>query len=419
MNNWDTLDQVPWGELQHAYGAAIDTPIHLRNLASTEPGIRANAHTKLERSIVHQGSVYEAAIYTIPYLVDLLQSDEVEEKENILSLLSDIACGGSWHDAHKNLPSLVDSTTVDYQQQLDEETRSVAKIRSNFKTHIEAFLACLQSDSLEIFHGTVALLTNFADMDADSFQWIVSLAESTKSSTKKADLLLLLAHLNAQKSEEILRKSFASNPAQLVKFASAIGLGKIETDFSTALADYLSTILDDNDKDFIKQYNSLGASFGYWFDAAQSFVLTNKLNADKVVMTYTDAVEESSYCTDEQLYALLLVAFYRNDSIDITSPSSIQQRAVYAVAQKAFPRPRTAYSNARNVLQNFGLPHSRAGIDDYLGFPNEAEIGFEQAYQDATPKSYKWFHWIHAVDAWYYALVNKVTSAVRRKFLRR
>ncbi|MEM7125336.1 MAG: hypothetical protein AAF702_03350 [Chloroflexota bacterium] len=61
MINFDKLNEILWGELQHAYGAATGRPQSLRNLASSDNRIRKDADDELSTSIVHQGSVYEAA----------------------------------------------------------------------------------------------------------------------------------------------------------------------------------------------------------------------------------------------------------------------------------------------------------------------------------------------------------------------
>ena len=54
--------------------------------------------------IYHQGSVYEAGIYAVPFLVGLLAGADVEHKESIFSLLEELSTGGAWLDKHQGLP---------------------------------------------------------------------------------------------------------------------------------------------------------------------------------------------------------------------------------------------------------------------------------------------------------------------------
>jgi HEAT repeat len=66
----DGVDDIPWPDLSHAYGAAGDVPALLRALtsASEEAG---EAFDTLCGSICHQGSVYSATRYAVPFLAKI------------------------------------------------------------------------------------------------------------------------------------------------------------------------------------------------------------------------------------------------------------------------------------------------------------------------------------------------------------
>ncbi|QHY99143.1 hypothetical protein SSPS47_28985 [Streptomyces sp. S4.7] len=61
------LDTQPWAEWEHAYGSADDVPGQLRALASDDAEEAEEALYELYGNIVHQGSVYEATAYAVPY----------------------------------------------------------------------------------------------------------------------------------------------------------------------------------------------------------------------------------------------------------------------------------------------------------------------------------------------------------------
>ncbi|WP_329379524.1 HEAT repeat domain-containing protein [Streptomyces sp. NBC_01716] len=65
------LDAQPWAEREHAYGGADDVPDQLRALASDDAEEAEEALYELYGNIVHQGSVYEATPYAVPYLARL------------------------------------------------------------------------------------------------------------------------------------------------------------------------------------------------------------------------------------------------------------------------------------------------------------------------------------------------------------
>ena len=87
------LDDVDWASIRHAYGPASDVPDLLRALVSDNLTVREQAHYKLMSSIVHQGTVYEASVEAIPFLVQLVDSPLVDN-EAPLNLLQYIPLGG-------------------------------------------------------------------------------------------------------------------------------------------------------------------------------------------------------------------------------------------------------------------------------------------------------------------------------------
>jgi hypothetical protein len=89
----ETLDEVPWNQLSHAFGTADEVPIWLRALASPAGSKQLEALTELCGTIWHQGTVYSATAPTIPFLIELLEVPEAVVKAGILALLIECADG--------------------------------------------------------------------------------------------------------------------------------------------------------------------------------------------------------------------------------------------------------------------------------------------------------------------------------------
>ena len=53
---WDAADDVDWSRLSHAYGAATDTPAHLRALVSGDTTAQQAALDHLWAAVIHQGT---------------------------------------------------------------------------------------------------------------------------------------------------------------------------------------------------------------------------------------------------------------------------------------------------------------------------------------------------------------------------
>lgn len=91
------LDDVPWAELQHAYGRAGDVPGHLRAM---QAGVCAGQYppdVQLECRIVHQGRRSQAAVHTVPFLVRMALDPGLVDRRRFVVLLGDIAIGGDYN----------------------------------------------------------------------------------------------------------------------------------------------------------------------------------------------------------------------------------------------------------------------------------------------------------------------------------
>ncbi len=87
------LDRVSWAGLTHAYGPADDVPDLLRDLVSPDAARRRGALGELNGNIYHQGTIYEATAYAVPFLLEVLTAPECDEQPQLLHLLSSIATG--------------------------------------------------------------------------------------------------------------------------------------------------------------------------------------------------------------------------------------------------------------------------------------------------------------------------------------
>lgn len=87
------LDQVDWARLTHAYGPADDVPGLIRKLVSPDAALRRKALRKLNGTIYHQGTIYEATACAVPFLLEVLTAPECDEQPQLLSLLTSIVTG--------------------------------------------------------------------------------------------------------------------------------------------------------------------------------------------------------------------------------------------------------------------------------------------------------------------------------------
>jgi hypothetical protein len=84
------LDEIAWGELEHAHGSAEDVPVRLRALASDDPADREQARDALWSSLVRDGTRYSAAPHAVPSLLSLAADERVADREQVLLLLTEL-----------------------------------------------------------------------------------------------------------------------------------------------------------------------------------------------------------------------------------------------------------------------------------------------------------------------------------------
>ena len=99
----ESLNAVNWSHLEHAYGPADDVPDLIRALTSPLYETRRRTFRTLYSNIYHQGTVYEATAFTVPFFLELLQGPDVQCKAEILVLLAHLARGYSYIKQHQDL----------------------------------------------------------------------------------------------------------------------------------------------------------------------------------------------------------------------------------------------------------------------------------------------------------------------------
>src|SRR5690349_1585950 len=141
------LDRIDWSKLTHAYGSAEDVPDLLRQLASEDEEARSEAIHELYGNIWHQGTVYEASAKAAPFLIELLEAESVEGKDEIMVLLAHLARGTSYHDVHQYLPMLKGQAEKDDgKANIEKELVWVRDVKAAVRAGEKIYLAFLDHE---------------------------------------------------------------------------------------------------------------------------------------------------------------------------------------------------------------------------------------------------------------------------------
>lgn len=87
------LATIPWSELRHAYGDAGDVPDALLALFDEKKKVREGALRHLRHSINHQGFPENSTPVAVPFLLDILQTPGVQDRDKLLSFMAELSFG--------------------------------------------------------------------------------------------------------------------------------------------------------------------------------------------------------------------------------------------------------------------------------------------------------------------------------------
>jgi tetratricopeptide (TPR) repeat protein len=87
------LDDIPWADLEHAYGSAADVPGLIRQLLDPDEKVREEVMWTLYGNVFHQGSRYPATPYVIPFLIELCEDSSVPNRGELLRFWGSLITG--------------------------------------------------------------------------------------------------------------------------------------------------------------------------------------------------------------------------------------------------------------------------------------------------------------------------------------
>lgn len=122
----DGLEDIPWGKLQHAFGAASDVPTLLQSLDSRDAKTRREALTQLWNNIWHQGTVYEATPFALPFLIHMLGNGH-PDGASLACLVASIIAGRGYFEVHS--PLIMGAKPGEFDSEIDRERSIVADVQ--------------------------------------------------------------------------------------------------------------------------------------------------------------------------------------------------------------------------------------------------------------------------------------------------
>lgn len=203
------LDDAPWRSLNHAYGPATDVPALLRALASPDSAARRRAYHHLYGNIWHQGSVYEATAYAVPFLIRLLSYPGAPDRIEIVRLLTALA--------------------EDNGQREQGEDRDAAAAHRAAAVGLPLYLDLSRmAPDQEMRAAALALVSIFPERATESIPWLRAAFEAEQDSLARVWLLLALGRLmeSTHEASAFFADALARTDDPRVAFLAAAALAE-------------------------------------------------------------------------------------------------------------------------------------------------------------------------------------------------
>lgn len=377
------LDQIEWDKLTHAYGSAEDVPELIRDLASPDIKTRSHGLSQLHRNIYHQGQIYEATSYAVPFLIELIQSPDAQDKHKILSYLAGLSEGYS--PTFTRLPYMreffgEDPTTEAVRSQLMEKLDHVTATYNAVYQGIDIYFNLLADESSE--HRIK--LTIFDLLSHFSKQWEtiiprirpdLAVGSNTTMLVNALELYGKIGYIVLMKNQEIVNEltPFLNTDFDpMVCFAAAQSLARIAREDTPQIALEILAHTLDADDDFVQQYKqyhlqsnpakSAAIAFGYvGFEAAEPFI-------PDIIESLRPLNWASGIPVVSTLFDLLFGDQKLSKQATVHDLTPLQHQLLRTVAEKEFLGTLKKYNaNMCDIALSHGAPDSQEKLLKFLG----------------------------------------------------
>jgi hypothetical protein len=223
------LDKIDWSKLAHAYGEATDVPDVLRALASGDEEERLEAQGELYGNLWHQGTVYEASAYAVPFFIELLESPNVRDKAFILSYLESLSGGSSYLEAHHDWDDPEDVASPEYQERWRSELDWVKMTKEGVLQGIKVYGHFLRQGEVNERTASALLLSALLSDTPELVNELLVRLELDEERLVKTALLIGLASAKQLSVEVLERLEFYLHSSDvLLRYTAAYALARLK-----------------------------------------------------------------------------------------------------------------------------------------------------------------------------------------------
>jgi hypothetical protein len=232
----ERLDAIDWSRLNTCYGHSEEIPVALRNLLSDDAALRRVAFGTLHTELTHQGSIYEASVYVVPFLLDLLALPDMPDKLSLVELLANLGSknaylGESFQELamrllFKDMAQAGRGESPDLQKRRSEYRMAIEKTHQAVREGFPLLLS-LFADGDPVMRMKVAYLFTFFPEDTSWLSPVViAQLQEEQQECVIFCLLLCLGYLHSPAPEiaDLLIHYLLEGKSALLRFVAAMAL---------------------------------------------------------------------------------------------------------------------------------------------------------------------------------------------------
>jgi hypothetical protein len=166
---FESLDSIDWGSLSAGDRSAAEIPELLRSLLSPVPDVREWAMDEISDAVIHQGTVDDVSPVVVPFLFELLDSEGVRDKDQVVALLTEMAGCRACEETDEEFRRALDDelrqeSGLTYEQSLERMRESVRAVKAAIAERFDLIYPYLRHPDVFVRLSVAAALSEFPEI---------------------------------------------------------------------------------------------------------------------------------------------------------------------------------------------------------------------------------------------------------------